>query len=68
MSEGSLPRSALDEKDGEGFKGSAQNIFVHFVLFPQQVFLADTGKELFVWIGNGSSPDEKKNAITYAHV
>eukprot|EP00731_Ephydatia_muelleri_P023680 Em0015g1263a len=46
VSEGSLPRSALDEKD---------------------VFIADTGKELFVWIGNGSSPDEKKNAITYAH-
>lgn len=32
------------------------------------VFIADTGKALYVWIGNGASPDENKNAMTYAHV
>ena len=32
------------------------------------MFIADTGKELFVWIGSGASADEKKNAISYAHV
>lgn len=32
------------------------------------MFIADTGKEVFVWIGGGASPDEKKNAMTYAHV
>ena len=37
-------------------------------LDPSDVFIADTGKELFVWIGGGASPDEKKNAMTYAHV
>lgn len=32
------------------------------------VFIVDTGKALFVWIGGGASPDEKKNAMGYAHV
>jgi len=35
---------------------------------PIIVFIFDTGKELFVWIGKGASTDEKKNAMTYAHV
>lgn len=37
-------------------------------LDPKDVFLVDTGKELFVWVGSGASSDEKKNAMTYAHV
>ena len=32
------------------------------------VFIADTGREVFVWIGSGASDAEKKNAMTYAHV
>ena len=28
----------------------------------------DTQKELFVWIGNDTTHDERKNAIIYAHV
>ena len=35
---------------------------------PKDVFIADTGKSLFVWVGKGASTDEKKNAMTYAHV
>lgn len=38
------------------------------VLFFPTVFIADTGKALYVWIGSGASPDENKNAMTYAHV
>ena len=34
----------------------------------KDVFIADTGKSLFVWVGKGASTDEKKNAMTYAHV
>ena len=34
----------------------------------KDVFIVDTGKKLFVWIGNAASPDEKKNAMPYAHV
>jgi len=45
-----------------GFIGGVQ------ISFPPAVFIADTGKELYVWIGGGASPDEKKNAMTYAHV
>ena len=32
------------------------------------VFIADDGKKVFVWIGSGASENEKKNAMTYAHV
>ena len=32
------------------------------------VFIADTGKAVYVWIGSGASKDEKKQAMTYAHV
>ena len=32
------------------------------------MFIADTGKAVWVWVGGGASPDEKKNAMTYAHV
>lgn len=38
------------------------------LLDPNDVFIVDDGKKLFVWIGSGASPDEKKNAMTYAHV
>ena len=34
----------------------------------KDVFIADNGKSLFVWVGKGASTDEKKNAMTYAHV
>ena len=37
-------------------------------LDPKDVFILDTGKAVFVWIGSGASPAEKKNAMTYAHV
>jgi gelsolin len=36
-------------------------------LDPKDVFIADTGKEVFVWIGSGASPAENKNALPYAH-
>lgn len=32
------------------------------------MFLVDTGKEVYVWVGSGASTDEKRNAMTYAHV
>ena len=32
------------------------------------VFIADTGKEVFVWVGKRASDAEKKNGLTYAHV
>ena len=32
------------------------------------MFIADTGKEVFVWIGSGASSAENQNALPYAHV
>jgi len=34
----------------------------------QDVFLVDTEKFCFVWIGEGASPTEKKSGFGYAHV
>ncbi|XP_072051174.1 gelsolin-like protein 1 [Amphiura filiformis] len=31
------------------------------------VFIADTGKECFVWVGKGADDEESKNGMTYAH-
>lgn len=33
----------------------------------KDVFILDTKKELFVWIGKETTKNEKKNALTYAH-
>ena len=30
--------------------------------------MLDTGSELFVWVGSGASPTERKNSMGYAHV
>lgn len=34
----------------------------------KDVFIVDSGKEMFVWVGNAASSAEKKNAMAYAHV
>lgn len=34
---------------------------------PSDVFIVDTGKHCFVWIGSGASPAERKNGFGYAH-
>lgn len=31
------------------------------------VYIVDTKKEVYVWIGNGASVDERRNALAYAH-
>ena len=30
--------------------------------------MVDTTKEVYVWVGKGASVDERRNAMTYAHV
>ena len=32
------------------------------------VFIADTGKECFVWVGKGASQNERRQAMSYSHV
>ncbi|XP_038061934.1 gelsolin-like protein 2 [Patiria miniata] len=36
-------------------------------LSPEDVFILDTTKECFVWIGSGASDAEKQNGMSYAH-
>jgi len=36
------------------------------LLDENDVFILDTGAEVFAWIGKGASPDEKKKAMSYA--
>jgi len=33
----------------------------------KDVFIVDVGNEVFVWVGKGASPAEKKNGLQYAH-
>lgn len=34
----------------------------------KDVFIFDTKQELFVWVGNHTTHEERKNALIYAHV
>ncbi|XP_046850101.1 gelsolin-like protein 1 [Xenia sp. Carnegie-2017] len=44
-----------------------EGLFHSDVLKSDDVFIADTGKEVFVWVGKQASDAEKKNGLTYAH-
>jgi len=65
VAEGNINKTMFDSKDG---KKSVVWYCILQVDHPIIAFIFDTGKELFVWIGKGASSDEKKNAMTYAHV
>lgn len=62
---GGIPESKLDSNDGI----LTFYIDYHFsTCYHYLVFICDTGKECFVWIGRGASDAENKNAFSYAHV
>ena len=62
---GSIPESKLDSNDGI----LTFHVDYHFnIRYHYLVFICDTGKECFVWIGRGASDAENKNAFSYAHV
>lgn len=44
------------------------SIALGFVWFVQDVFVLETSKTCFVWIGKGASAAEKQNGFGYAHV
>ncbi|XP_071953140.1 gelsolin-like protein 1 [Antedon mediterranea] len=56
-----------DESGNLEFTTIATGQFQKSMLDRQDVYIIDTGSELFVWVGSGASPDEKKNGMTYAH-
>ena len=78
VSEGNFARSMLDPSDGMCIHGGRKCFHISPCMSSQMisppvigfssVFIADTGREVFVWIGSGASDAERKNAMTYAHV
>ena len=64
ISEGAIRQSDLDTMDGMLALIIQPGCNAKQIL----VFIADTGKSCFVWIGSRASPDEKKLALQYAHV
>ena len=65
-----MPGTVISNAQKLSFKVSAiygiYVILLYIVFFV--VFICDTGKECYVWIGRGASEAENKNAIPYAHV
>ena len=47
---------------------NVQHIYSTVLIINLPVFIADTGKECFVWIGQGASQSEKRQAMSFAHV
>lgn len=60
--------SLSDEGGSLEFSLVAKGDLFKDVLDPADVFIVDNGKKVCVWVGSQASPDEKKNAMTYAHV
>ena len=50
------------------FMYTDNKLILYLFLCVQDVFIFDTGKECFVWVGTDASPAEKKNGMSYAHV
>jgi len=38
------------------------------IIVVQDVFILDTQKGCYVWVGRGANPNERKNGFGYAHV
>ena len=69
VKEGTIPRACFDPMDGTSFGIVISSVIPLCVSqLPIPVFIADTGKAVYVWIGSGASCDEKKHAMIYAHV
>ncbi|XP_052787960.1 gelsolin-like protein 2 [Mya arenaria] len=58
----------LSDAEGEmKFNLEKENNMAKNDLDSNDVFILDTCQDVFVWIGNGSSKDERRNAMVYAH-
>ena len=66
MGEGNFSKSLLDPNDGKLFLVASATEMYYFLY--TIVFIVDSGKEVFVWIGSGTTAAEKRNAMPYAHV
>lgn len=58
----------LSDASGEmTFRLEREGCMTHRDLDTNDVFILDTCNDVFVWIGKGTSHNEKKNAMAYAH-
>jgi len=58
----------LSDKGGQlTFTKVAEGKFGPKVLKSDEVFIIDSGYEIFIWIGKTSTPAERKGAMAYAH-
>jgi len=48
------------------FEPVAEGKFGKQVLKHEDVFIVDSGYEIYVWVGRGSNPNEQKNGLLYA--
>ncbi|XP_028408310.1 gelsolin-like protein 2 [Dendronephthya gigantea] len=83
LQEGDAPGNDDDDDDCDSFNpslfklsdegGSLEMTLVSEGSIPKDmlrsddVYIADTGKAVFVWVGNRASEGENKNGLTYAH-
>ncbi|XP_046363482.2 gelsolin-like protein 2 [Haliotis rufescens] len=79
LSEDDIDDDSDDEDDGDGdkklLKLNAEGTFDEVKtgdiskddFVSEDVFLLDTPSDVFIWIGSGASPDEKKNGFPRAH-
>ncbi|XP_071829544.1 gelsolin-like protein 2 [Apostichopus japonicus] len=58
----------LSNDSGElTFSNEGEGEIMKSGLDSSDVFIIDTGKDCFVWIGSGASREEKQNSMAYAH-
>lgn len=58
----------LSEESGEmKFTEVARGRVTRSQLDSDDVFILDSGKHCYVWVGSGASSNEKKNGLSYAH-
>lgn len=55
----------LDSSGKLEFKEVAVKTVKRSLLNLDDVFVFDIGSEVFVWVGKGASPDEKKKAMSF---
>lgn len=67
-SEGTKELFRLSDASGKlNFSKTKSGSISKYDFDTNDVFILDTVKELFVWIGKGTTVNEKRNAVTYAH-
>ena len=63
-----ISKKCIRKSDLDPMDGLLHQLSFCITLNSKIVFIVDTGKNCFVWIGSGASGEEKRLAMQYAHV